>query len=88
MKDPNGLAILCLSVLCTLPCGHEQSQQMDLPQSGFAVTAEKEITVFHHCNDYTRQDNHVIARLSRVITDHQSSALLFSASLFLALCPC
>ena len=61
---------------------------MDLPQSGFAVTAETEITVFHHRNDYTEQNSRVIARLSRVITDHQSSAPLFPGPLFLAPCPC
>lgn len=60
---------------------------MDLPQRGFAVTAETESTVFHHRDGYTAQNNHGIACLSRVITDHQSSALLFPASLFLALCP-
>lgn len=61
---------------------------MDLPQRSFAVTAETEITVFHHRDGYAAQNNHVIARLSRAITDHQSLAPLFPASLFLALCPC
>lgn len=61
---------------------------MDLPQRSFAITAETEITVFHHRDGYRAQNNHVFTCLSRVITDHQSSALLFTASLFLALCPC
>lgn len=61
---------------------------MDLPQRRFAVTAEAEITVFHHRGGDMAQNNHVIACLSRVITDYQSSALLFTAALFLAACVC
>lgn len=61
---------------------------MDPPRRRFAVTAETESTVFHHRDGSTAQSGHVIARLSRVITDHQSSALLLPASLFLAPCPC
>lgn len=50
---------------------------MDLPLRRFAVTAEIEITVFHDHDGYTAHNDHVIACLLRVISDHQSSALLF-----------
>lgn len=61
---------------------------MDLPQRSFAVTAEAESTVFHHSDGFTAHNSRVIGCLSRIITGRQSSALLFRAPLFLALCPC